>query len=198
MLMLMELFCVLTVWQIYKSFVMIFLIYSWETHKERERGRDIEGEAGSLQGAPCGAQSWTLGSHPELKADAQPLSHPGIPSGDLFLPVNFTCFWALYILAYAIFLGVVFGNRFSCSILCLWDIAMSLHLAVSYSLHRSIEFLVWEEGQDGGRVVFPNHLSPQNYLGSLQIILKIYEFSLRFKERTAGMLQWEEFTLLSR
>ena len=114
-----------------------------DTQRERERGRDIEGEVGSLQGAPCGAQSWTLGSHPELKADAQPLSHPGIPSGDLFLPVNFTCFWALYILAYAIFLGVVFGNRFSCSILCLWDIAMSLHLAVSYSLHRSIEFLVW-------------------------------------------------------
>ena len=47
----------------------------------------------------------------------------------------------------------------------------------------------WEEGQDGGRVGSPSHLSPSNYLDNLQIILKIYEFGLRFKERTAGMLQ---------
>ena len=46
-----------------------------------------------------------------------------------------------------------------------------------------------EEGQDGGRVGSPNHLSPPNYLDNLQIILKIYEFALRFKERPAGMLQ---------
>ena len=45
------------------------------------------------------------------------------------------------------------------------------------------------EEQDGRRVGSPNHLSPPSYLGNLQIILKIYEFSLRFKERTAGMLQ---------
>ena len=49
--------------------------------------------------------------------------------------------------------------------------------------------IVWEEGQDGGRVGSPNHLSPPNYLENLQIILKIYEFGLRFKERPAGMLQ---------
>lgn len=45
------------------------------------------------------------------------------------------------------------------------------------------------EEQDGGRVRSPNHLSPPNYLENLQIILKIYEFGLRFKERPAGMLQ---------
>ena len=45
------------------------------------------------------------------------------------------------------------------------------------------------EEQDGGRVGSPNHLSPPNYLENLQIILKIYEFGLRFKERPAGMLQ---------
>ena len=45
------------------------------------------------------------------------------------------------------------------------------------------------EGQAGGRVGSPNHLSPPNYLENLQIILKIYEFGLRFKERPAGMLQ---------
>ena len=38
-----------------------------------------------------------------------------------------------------------------------------------------------EEGQDGGRVGSPSHLSPPNYLHNLQIILKLYEFSLRFK-----------------
>ena len=54
------------------------------------------------------------------------------------------------------------------------------------------------EGQEGGRVGSPNHLFPPNYLDNIQIILKIYEFSLRFKERTAGMLQREEFMLLSR
>ena len=34
-----------------------------------------------MQGAPCGTRSdpGTLGSHPELKAGAQPLSHPGVP-----------------------------------------------------------------------------------------------------------------------
>ena len=45
------------------------------------------------------------------------------------------------------------------------------------------------EGQDGGRVGSPSHLSPANYLDNLQIILKIFEFCLLFKERPAGMLQ---------
>ena len=39
----------------------------------------VEGEAVSLWGALCGTQSPTLGSQPELKADAQLLSHPGVP-----------------------------------------------------------------------------------------------------------------------
>ena len=41
----------------------------------------------------------------------------------------------------------------------------------------------------------PKSPAPPNYQDNLQIILKIYEFGLRFKERTAGMLQWEEFML---
>ena len=47
---------------------------------ERYRQREIlaEGKAGFPQGDRCGTQSWTLGSCPELKADAQPLSHPGV------------------------------------------------------------------------------------------------------------------------
>ena len=47
--------------------------------RDTERGRDIEGEAGSSQGARCGTRSWGPGSHPEPKADAQPLNHPDIP-----------------------------------------------------------------------------------------------------------------------
>ena len=47
----------------------------------RERGRDLEGE----KQAPCGEPDVGLdprmwGSHPEPKADAQPLSHPGAPN----------------------------------------------------------------------------------------------------------------------
>ena len=46
---------------------------------EREAETQAEGEAGSLQGAQCGTRSQDLGSRPEPKADAQPLSHPGAP-----------------------------------------------------------------------------------------------------------------------
>ena len=45
-----------------------------------------------------------------------------------------------------------------------------------------------EAGQDGGRVVFPSHLSPPTYLDNFQITLKTYKFGLIFKERRAGML----------
>ena len=37
---------------------------------EREAETQEEGEAGFLQGAPCGTRPWTLGSDSELKADA--------------------------------------------------------------------------------------------------------------------------------
>ena len=46
---------------------------------ERETETQAEGEAGSMQGARCGTQSWIPGSCPEPKADAQLLSLPGIP-----------------------------------------------------------------------------------------------------------------------
>ena len=47
--------------------------------REREGGRD-RGEAGSSQGAQGRTQSPDPTSHPELKADTQPLSHPGVPA----------------------------------------------------------------------------------------------------------------------
>ena len=45
---------------------------------EREAETQEEGEAGCLQGAQCGTQSWIPGSCPEPKADAQLLSHPRV------------------------------------------------------------------------------------------------------------------------
>ena len=49
-----------------------------DIYRERERrGRDIRRQR--EKGARCGTRSQTLGSQPEPKADAQPLSHPGVP-----------------------------------------------------------------------------------------------------------------------
>ena len=44
----------------------------------RDIERESEGEAGSLQEPDAGLDPRTPGSLPELKADSQPLSHPGI------------------------------------------------------------------------------------------------------------------------
>ena len=46
---------------------------------QREAETQGEGEAGSVQGAQCGTPSWIPGSRPELKANAQLLSHPRHP-----------------------------------------------------------------------------------------------------------------------
>ena len=55
----------------------------------REAETQAEGEAGSSQGARCGARSWTPGSQPELKADAQLLSHAGVPPKQFVLKLQF-------------------------------------------------------------------------------------------------------------
>ena len=52
--------------------------------RDTERGRNIEGEVVFSQGAGCGTRSPDLGSCPEPKANAQLLSHPGVPSHVLF------------------------------------------------------------------------------------------------------------------
>ena len=54
-----------------------------DREREREAETQAEGEAGSLLGARCELYPRTPGSLPELKADAQPLSHPGIPENPL-------------------------------------------------------------------------------------------------------------------
>ena len=59
------------------DFLMILFIHETHTHTERQRHRQREKQA------PCrkphvGLNPRTPGSHPEQKADTQPLSHPGI------------------------------------------------------------------------------------------------------------------------
>ena len=54
-----------------------------------EREREAEGEAGPMQGARCGTRSWVSSITPGPKADAQQLSHPGIPNlGNLSVAVS--------------------------------------------------------------------------------------------------------------
>ena len=51
---------------------------------------EAEGKAGSMQGAQCRTppqDPGTPGPHPEPKADAQPLSHPGIPRNYILMQV---------------------------------------------------------------------------------------------------------------
>ena len=51
-----------------------------ERERERERQRHRQREKQAPCGEPdVGLDPRTPGSHPELKADAQLLSHPGIP-----------------------------------------------------------------------------------------------------------------------
>ena len=56
----------------------MYFIYSWETQRERQRHRQRE-KPGSLRKPELGLDPGTPGSHSKPKADAQPLSHPGIP-----------------------------------------------------------------------------------------------------------------------
>ena len=70
----------------------------------------------------------------------------------------------------------------------------------AYFMKRNfLEHQSWErEGQDGRGVGSSTHLAPPTYLDDFQNILNTYEFDLRFKERAAGMLEREKFSLLTR
>ena len=62
---------------LYLFFILIFYLFIHERHRERQRQQRQEKQA------PCkephmGLDPGTLGSHPELKSDTQPLSHPSI------------------------------------------------------------------------------------------------------------------------
>ena len=68
-------------------FLKILFTYSWETHRERQRHRQREKQAPYVD-PYVGLDPRTLGSGPEPKADAQPLSHPGAP---WLASVNLVC-----------------------------------------------------------------------------------------------------------
>ena len=57
-----------------KDFIYLFMR---ETHRERQRHRQREKQASFRE--PNEGLNPQPGSYPEPKADAQPLSHPGIP-----------------------------------------------------------------------------------------------------------------------
>ena len=74
-------------------FVLFFRLHSSETHRERQRHRQREKQA------PCrepdvGFDPRSPGSQPELKADPQPRSHPGVP---FCLFVCLFCFLRFYL-----------------------------------------------------------------------------------------------------
>ena len=69
----------------WNSMVLFFFFFktlfkSWETHTQRQRYRQREKQAPCTE-ADVGLDPGTPGSCPEPKADAQPLSHPGVPHG---------------------------------------------------------------------------------------------------------------------
>ena len=65
----------------FSFFLKIFYLSIRDTEREREREREAEtqaeGQASSMQEAQYSPPR-TPGSPPESKADAQPLSHPGV------------------------------------------------------------------------------------------------------------------------
>ena len=64
---------------IYTTFIFFKILFIHDRHRERRRHRQREKQS------PCrepdvGLHLRTPGSQPEPKADAQPLSHPGVPT----------------------------------------------------------------------------------------------------------------------
>ena len=67
----------------YLFFLKILFIHERDTHRdrERERERDRQREKQALCRKPdVGVDPRTPGSRPEPKANAQPVSHPGVPA----------------------------------------------------------------------------------------------------------------------
>ena len=61
-------------------FFLRFYLFIHESHRERERPRHRQREKQAPRGeSDVGLDPGTLESGPEPKADAQPLSHPGVP-----------------------------------------------------------------------------------------------------------------------
>ena len=69
-------------------FLKIFYLVIHERHTEREREAETQAE-GEVPQADVGLDPRVPGSRSGLKADAQPLSHPGVPSCAFFKKILF-------------------------------------------------------------------------------------------------------------
>ena len=58
---------------IFKYFIYLFM-------RDREKEAETQGKQAPCREPDVGLNPGTPGSHPEPKANAQPLSHPGVPS----------------------------------------------------------------------------------------------------------------------
>ena len=56
-----------------------FYLFIHERHREREAETQAEGEAGSMQGVPCGTGSRDCRVMPWAEGGAKPLGHQGCP-----------------------------------------------------------------------------------------------------------------------
>ena len=88
-------------------FFKVLFIYPWETQRERQRYRQREKQA-PYREPVVRLNPRTLGSWPELKADAQPLSHPGALALLIFK------FWFEFLLIGDAFLSSPHSNNCCC------------------------------------------------------------------------------------
>ena len=72
----------------FKDFIYLFM-RDREREREREAGTQAEGEAGSMQGARRGTQSWVSRIMPWAEDGTKRLSHPGCPAWIDFNGINF-------------------------------------------------------------------------------------------------------------
>ena len=82
--------------------------------KEREAEIQAEGEAGSLWEPDAGLDPKTPGSRPEPKADAQPLSHTGIPKNHFNNQIQVPCTFSKhrkYISQFYLYLHICYGQE---------------------------------------------------------------------------------------
>ena len=68
------------------KFFLIFYLFIYDSHRERDAETQAEGEAGSMHREPdVGFDPGSPGSRPGPKAGSKPLRHPGILSTTVFL-----------------------------------------------------------------------------------------------------------------
>ena len=83
-------------WTTSPLFFFLKILFIHERHRERQRHRQREMQA-PWEKPDVGLDPQTLGSRPELKADIQPLSHPGVPRIFFKMFICKSLFWNIEI-----------------------------------------------------------------------------------------------------